>query len=387
MRILLICQQSAHRYAVPAYQFWENYFKAGLAEAGHSCVEIPGADWARGLALSDRHELAAWRQAEWSRAVEAARAIHAKEPIGLVLSYLFPQQVEPAAIAELRALGLPCVNFFCDNVREFTRVPEVYRPFDLHWVPEAEARTLYRQASLPFVYAPMPVWIDPALRTLPERESNDVIFIGSHDLLREALFAEAVATGLKLKLHGPGWTELGGHHDAGESAAPRRHASNFIPFLRDHGVRGVAMKLTYKLHRRPNPSWLQGVLQGPVFGENYFRLTRESAVTLGVNRYPSFRHSFDRPGVYSRLRDIEAPMLGACYLTEAAPGLEDLFEPGREIETYRDAEELAFKAAALSAEPARRRELRARAQRRALAEHSVAHSIDKITRALGLAPT
>ena len=36
-------------------------------------------------------------------------------------------------------------------------------------------------------------------------------------------------------------------------------------------------------------------------------------------------------------------MLGACYLTEWVPGLAQLYELGREIEVYRDVEELADK--------------------------------------------
>ena len=167
MRIFLICQQSPHRYEVPAYQFWEPYFKNGLAEAGHSWIEANDADWTRGLFLRSPEELAAWREETWSKTIRALKNAHARQPVDFVLAYLFPQQVEPAAISEIRALGIPCVNFFCDNVREFTRVPASFHPFDLHWVPEYEARALYARASLPFVYAPMPVWIPPAQRTLP----------------------------------------------------------------------------------------------------------------------------------------------------------------------------------------------------------------------------
>ena len=36
-------------------------------------------------------------------------------------------------------------------------------------------------------------------------------------------------------------------------------------------------------------------------------------------------------------------MLGACYLTEWTEGLEHMYELGKEIETYRTAEELTSK--------------------------------------------
>jgi spore maturation protein CgeB len=101
-------------------------------------------------------------------------------------------------------------------------------------------------------------------------------------------------------------------------------------------------------------------------------------VTIGVNRVPTANRSPYRPLVYSRLRDIEAPMLGACYLTEWTEGLEHMYELGKEIETYRTAEELTTKLSELRLDPERRSAMRERAQRRALSDHSVARSIARI---------
>jgi hypothetical protein len=142
------------------------------------------------------------------------------------------------------------------------------------------------------------------------------------------------------------------------------------------------MKLTYRFRPRLSRDWIDTVLQPSPTNDEYLPLLRESAVTLGINRFPSFRHSFAHPATYSRLRDLEGPMLGACYLTENAPGLTDLFEDGVEIETYRTVDELVEKAQALRADPKRRQQLRERGQRRALTQHTIARSIETITRAL-----
>jgi spore maturation protein CgeB len=107
-------------------------------------------------------------------------------------------------------------------------------------------------------------------------------------------------------------------------------------------------------------------------------------VTIGVNRVSTANQSLRRPLLYSRLRDIEAPMLGACYLTEWTTGLEHMYELAKEIETYRSAEELSSKLNELRLDPARRGAMRQRAQRRALADHSVARSIARIAARLGL---
>jgi hypothetical protein len=277
---------------------------------------------------------------------------------------------------------MPTVNFFCDNVREFTSVPAPYRGFDLHWVPEAEARALYASAGLRHLYAPMPVWIPPALRVPATTENDDVVFFGSHDLLREELLGDAIEQGLPLKLHGEGW------RPGGPTTRRRRSIAGLLgnqaAFLRDHGLRGFAMRATYQFRRRRSNEWIERHWQPSRVEGEYFRATRESQVVIGVNRYPSFRHPFSRPHRYSRLRDIEAPMLGACYLTETAPGLEDLYEAGTEIETYSNAAELVEQAASLRRDPARRQRLRQAGQRRALGDHSIARSLEKIRQTLGL---
>ena len=77
-------------------------------------------------------------------------------------------------------------------------------------------------------------------------------------------------------------------------------------------------------------------------------------------------------------------MMGACYLTEWTAGIETLYEPGYEIETYRSAAELTAKLNELARDHSRRGAMRERAQRRALSEHSVTRSIGRIAAHFGL---
>jgi hypothetical protein len=384
MRIFLSAQQALRAHAVPAYAFWEYYFRHGLAEAGHEIVTAPGVDWAEGLTALDPAARARWLGQTWGRTVDFLREEHARRPVDLFLGYLFPDQVEPAALRTIRGLGIPCVNFFCDNVREFTRIPDSFAGFDLHWVPEAEARALYSRAALPWVYAPMPMWVPPELRQPAATESGGVAFIGSHDVLREDLLGEAVAAGLPLRLYGAGW-RAGPATAEPPAGPPRGKLGNQLAFLRRHGLRSFAMRATYQLHRPRPREWIQRCWQPAADHADYVRITRESPVVVGITRYPGFRHPFRRPGHYSRLRDLEAPMLGACYLVEQAPGLADLYDLGTEVLTFNSAAELVAQADRLQRDPALRRSLRERGQHRALADHTIAQSLRKIAAKLGLA--
>src|SRR6266513_2305327 len=136
MRILLSCLQSLKRHPLPAYDFWRPYFVQGCEEAGIECAEVPGVDWAEGLIHPPGEDLEEWRARTWETVLAFVRKEHGRHPILFFLSYLYPKQVDPTAIKELHRMGIPTVNFFCDNVREFDRVPPEYSPFALHWVPE-----------------------------------------------------------------------------------------------------------------------------------------------------------------------------------------------------------------------------------------------------------
>jgi hypothetical protein len=380
MRVLLSCLQSPKRHALAAYDFWRSHFLHGCREAGLECLEVPAIDWAEGLTYLPGDDLEAWRARTWDAVLAFARREHARRTIDFFLGYLYPAQIETPAIAELRRLGIPCVNFFCDNVREFRSVPAEFRLFDLHWVPEFEALPMYRRAGLPHVHAPMPCWVPPELRTAPVAETEPPTFIGSADDLRRDLFGHALQAGADFMVRGPGWVD-----QAGSGSRSRRKPRSIARLIanqwkvaRNHGMSALLHKLENR--RRPlNPPPIPADRVLPLVApDEYLRVSREAIVTIGVNRVPTARASDRLPLAYSRLRDIEAPMLGACYLTEQTAGLGELYELGAEIETYRTAEELAAKLDELTSDPPRRRSLRERGQRRALEEHSAARSLRRI---------
>lgn len=363
--------------------FWPDILRSALHEAGHTVLESPGLDWAEGIHVPTGAAKRDWRARVWPQALADLARFQADGGVDLFLSYFFPEQVEPAAIAEINRRGIPTVNFFCDNVREFRRVPPEYRPFQLHWVPEWESLALYQAARLPYLHAPMPIWVPPALRGPPAREDPAATFLGSRDPLRAELFSQLAGRGVRLRVQGRGWDA------SGQTPAPaaRRARAGWLAhqwrFGRQHGLAAWLRKFRRPAalpHGNPPADWIGAAVDRA----EYLRLTRESAVTVGVNRYDSPRLRPGEIATYSRLRDIEAPMLGACYLTEWAPGLDRLYDLDREIAVYRDAAELAGQLRALLADAPRRQALRRAGQARALREHTAAATLSKIVQTLGL---
>ena len=384
MRIYLSCLQSKRRHPVPAYEFWEPYFKRGIEEAGHQWLECPHVDWAEGVAPGV--DLAGWRERTWTRVYDDLRRQHSDHGVDLFLAYLYPQQVDVAALRQIQSLGVPCVNFFCDNVREYRSVPEPYRAFDAHWVPERAALPMYEKAGLRTIHRAMPVWVDPTLRRHEHDEEFPPTFIGSRDALRESLLAEAITLGAGLELRGPGWLPgtTPSAHRGGRTSGIRTRIANQLDLVRHDGVTSLLWKATYRVRTPVPDAVFATVARPPVFGDEYIRVTQGSRVTLGINRYPSYRRPFSRPDSYSRLRDVEAPMMGACYLTEWTPELEHMYDLGREVVTYRSATELVEKLRELERDEASRRKIRREGQRRALADHTVGRSLQAIGQLLGI---
>ena len=380
MKIFLAFLQAKRQHPIPACDFWSYYIKNGIEEAGHLWIECPEVDWAYGLVPKTREQQQKWEDEAWTKTLKSLK----QNPPDIFLSYLYPQQIVPTAVAEIKQMGIPCVNFFCDHVREFNKVPKEFSVFDLTWVPEHKATIWYKKAGYPYLNLPMPMWVEPERRRPKEETNNRVTFIGSKDVQRAILFDEIINKDpqFPLTVYGNGWQKT----KAMQETIPEISLSTkitfnlnilkkqgLVPYLRKLRQRGMEHRTHEGLDANVPPSF-----------EKYNELITGSMIALGVNRYPSYRFPLYRPDTYSRLRDIEAPMLGACYLTEWAEGIENLYEVGNEIFVYHSVDELMNQASLLSNAPGKRRELRLKGQMRALRDHNIPNSINRVISSLNV---
>lgn len=363
-------------HPIPAYRFWGHYIKNGIKEAGMEWLDVPGADWAEGLLYNNgTEELKNWRDKIWQLTLDYIKANPGK--IDLFLCYLYPQQIDVTAINEIKKLGIPCVNFYCDNVREFSKAPDKFKVFDLVWVPEYEAISMYKQANINYINLPMPMWVDKKYRQNHPIHENPVLsFIGSKDIYRIKLLAELLNKDLPLTIRGNGWAKS----TLSEPVKQTNYKKliNQAGFIKQHGLKGLIIKWLQKNQTfgsvSINP---EIILQKPDF-ETYIHITQNSAITLGINRVPTFKRTHTNPLVYSRLRDIEAPMLGACYLTEYCEGLGQLYDLENEVYAYRNTDELNGKARELLNDKEKRLKLRINGQHKALTQLSIPVTLGKL---------
>jgi hypothetical protein len=379
MKIFLSFLQSPINHPIPAYSFWEHYIKNGIEETGHQWTECPDVDWALGIVPQNKSEHLKWLETTWDKTLNYLK----KHPADLFLSYLYPEQIDTEAISEIKKLGIPCVNFFCDNLRLFRKIPAEFAAFDLNWVPENKAIKLYQQAGFPFINLPMPMWVDPKYRTVKEETNNGVTFIGSKDIQRLLFFEKIIqqCPEIPLSIYGNGWTD-----DILQEALPQADRSKKLiyqyNFIIKNGVLPYSRKLKQRNISMTASARLKTKIQGAISFDEYNKLTAESIITVGINRYPSFHFPLSQPDTYSKLRDIEAPMLGACYLTEQTDGIECMYDIGNEIELYKSTEDFIEKVKELQADAPKRKKLKINGQKRALQDHSIDQSLNKILKRL-----
>ena len=382
MTIFLSFLQSPYQYPIPAYKFWEYYIKNGIEEAGHQWSECPDVDWALGLVSNDKNSIANWKHKAWSKTVAWLK----KNPVDLFLSYLYPHMIDMAAIEEIKRLGIPCVNFYCDHLRDFKKLPVEFSVFSLNWVPEYKAISLYQKAGYPYLNLAMPIWVEPRYRVLQSEKNKQVTFIGSKDIQRQYFLEQIIqqSPDIPLAVYGNGWGENDAQKSVkGDYTIDKKLAHQF-KFLTKQGIIPYFRKFWHQRYSTPISAVLKSKIYGVPDFEQYNELTSGSMIAIGINRYPSFHFPFSKPDSYSRLRDIEAPMLGACFLTEWTDGIDELYINGVEIETFKTAEEFIEKVRKLQADDQKRKSLKANGQKRALETHSIPFSLNRLFCALGL---
>ncbi|KLT66635.1 glycosyltransferase [Pedobacter sp. BMA] len=380
MKIFLSFLQGKPDHPIPAYSFWEYYIKNGIEESGNSWVEAPAVDWAFGLVPQSKESFQRWKEDTWKKTISYLK----KNRVDLFLSYLYPAQIDADSIKEIKKMGIPCVNFFCDHIREFRQIPNEFGVFDLSWVPEYQAQQMYKKQGFRYIHLPMPMWVDYKYRSVPEHESTNIAFIGSKDVQRQLFFERFVKlnSNIEIDIYGTGWEDKESSTHCFQKQSLYEKLINQKDFIRKNGIYAFKNKILYSGKQENLSLELKELVKPKPDFENYIRITRESRIVLGINRYPGYNYPIHKPNTYSRLRDIEAPMLGACYLTEFTPGLESMYEIGKEIEVFSNQEELIEKLKHLQQEPGKRKNLRMNAQQKALNTLSIPSSILKIKSSL-----
>jgi spore maturation protein CgeB len=361
-------------YAVPRSAWVDLNLRRSLEDMGHDLVrfDFPGwpderdPDWAmRGKPLTNERLLTAVRKAG---------------RVDLFFGYFYSSVVYPLTLKQIRATGVPTVNFSCNNVHQFELVRDIAPQFDVCWVPEQAAQADFRSVGA------KPVRIQLAAnprvyRPLPEPRHYDVTFVGQRYADRAELLQHLHRNGVQVRAWGAGW-QTRRRLDLAQIKAG-------LALVEDERLDGVRRLLRQRLARTRSNESSGDALSPMEFGgprllqRDLVKTFSQSRVSLGFATAGE-SHKTEKRLTHLRLREFEAPMSGALYLTEAQPELAEYFEPDTEVLTYADRHELLDKARYYLAHQEQAERVRHAALLRARREHTWQHRFGQLFAALGL---
>lgn len=213
------------------------------------------------------------------RSVERANS---KKKIDLLIGQMWADILDVAALKKIQNLGIVVVNISMDD-----KLPPLWGEYrgrrmgavglasgvDLTLTTTQETCLWYAAEGHPAIYWPLAS--DPSLFYPRKKKKYDVVFIGSNYGLRSRLVEALEAAGVHVDAFGPGW---------------------------DNGSRGA---------------------------EECAEIFGTARIILGTGNI-----GYNDDIFTIKLRDFDAPMSGALYITHRNPDLLNLFREGNEIECY-----------------------------------------------------
>jgi hypothetical protein len=382
-------------FAVPRSAWVDLNLRRSLEDMGHELVRFDFPGWP-----DDADP--AWQQhgkpSTNQRLVEKFRAARETRPIDLFFGYFYSSVVYPETIDLIAKSGVPTVNFSCNNVHQFDLVRDIAPRFDLCVVPELSAQADFLSVGAKPVRIQLAA--NPRIyRPFPEPRIYDVTFVGQRYADRADFLSHLARNGINVRAWGAGWQ-------------PRKrvdvaHVKAALALVEDEKLDGVRRLLTQRFSRgspreAKNPSGNEGFVPDGVRGKvavsevdtsafggprllqhELIRMFSQSRLSLGFATAGD-SHLADRRLTHLRLREFEAPMSGALYLTEDQPELAEYFEPGKEVLTYTDQADLLDKARYYLAHPEQSERIRHAGLERARRDHTWQHRFSELFAALGL---
>lgn len=335
------------------------------------------------------------------RILDEVRNALAKGPLHLFLGYFYNSHFDPAGFDELRRLGIPSVNFYCNSIYQFDYVAQIAKAADFSWHAERDAHVRYAAAGA------RPVWVqfgaDPTIcHPIAADRKADVCFVGQRYADRDRWLAALARSGVPLVIYGHGW--------CGPESIVRAPAAAETSYLGRTQVRPGSTASYLKLVAETVRT--QGFMGGAARLKALRRYQRDSRALSAelmphvMGRAPDLTAAFGahevilnfsnvwadrRPGSvlipHVRLRDFEAPMSRTCYLTGHTDEITEFYDIGTEIDTYRSTEELVDKTKFYLAHPDSAERLREAGWRRARRDHTWTRRFETLFRKIGLAPS
>jgi spore maturation protein CgeB len=406
---------TAVRHSIDRSQYygglWSANFYPALRELGHQIVEsqvdlLPASRFMDVPGDFTKEELEA-RSRVTEQILDEVRTSHRESPLHLFLSYFYNAHFDPAGFDELRRLGIPSVNFYCNSIHQFELVAAVAASADFAWHAERDARRSYLAVGA------KPVWVQMAADPnvyhpragIPR--APKACFVGQRYADRDRWMAALIRADLPLDIYGPGWGEAPADPRnrlvskvssplvyLGRARSAPGSWKSYVAAMREtirregywRGLRRLVSQLEYRRGTRALNSLFEPHARGAVPFEEISSVFARYEICLNFSNV----WADGRPGSkllpHVRLRDFEAPMCRTCYISGHTDEIAEFYELGREIETYQSEEELVDKMRFYLANSDAAERLREAGYRRAIRDHTWTQRFRQLFREIQAGP-
>jgi spore maturation protein CgeB len=386
---------------------WSGNFYPALRELGHEVVEsqvdlLPTSRFmdVKGGFTSEEKQVRAHTTESIVREVALA---HKAKPLDLFLSYFYNAHFDPDGFDELRRLGIPSVNFYCNSIYQFDFVAEIAAKADFSWHAERDAGPLYLHIKA------NPVWVqmaaDPNVYRPVPSAAREVAacFVGQRYADRDRWMAALVEAAVPLAIYGPGWSESrpvasanGVRHPGaeylGRKSTPPQSLRSYLGQVGENVTSSGAFgglvrswrQYRYRQHSKDLLPLFAPLARGAIPFQRIFEVFSSHEVILNFSNV----WADGRPGSalipHVRLRDFEAPMCRTCYITGYTDEITEFYEPDNQIVTYRSSDELVDKTRYYLAHPNEAERVRAAGYERARRDHTWTQRFKELFSKIGL---
>lgn len=389
MIIFYAVDPSPNHWGLRQSQVWHRNFYETFQEMGHSVVsfDFDYSDYNCNLDLENPEQKAyieAHRPALEEKLLEQVKAAHARRPIDLFFSYFYSAHCRPQVIEEIKSLGIPTVNFYCNASYQFHLVRDIAPAYDWSLVTEAFRIEDYRKAGAnPYYFqeAANPNFYRPH----PGPYRFDVAFVGQMYGDRPLFIHHLHSNDIDVRVWGPNWRESFPSQLELWQGRVKRLMKGQLP----HRLRRRKREISNEISNGNGPAALQypqlpqRILGPSLSDEEMVRRYSESKISLGFAKC-GMTFKDEEPIRQVRLRDFEATMSGAFYLMEYVPEIEEFFEVGKEVVCFEGADDLVDKARYYLKHDGERERIREACRRRALSDHTWARRFEDLFRHTGI---
>lgn len=381
MRIFQVLERSVNA-GIPGGSVWLKNLHEPLRDMGHDVTLVPAE---LGLLARERQDATLRRQFS-NQIWDAFEEGSAKQPYDLVFCYLTDGMVEPDVIDAIRATGALTTNFSCNNAHQFDNVRTISPHFDINLHSEHDTGRKFSAIGA------TPLWFQMAANPryyYPKHlaRTMDASFVGMNYALRADYIFFLLEQGIDVHAFGPGWTL--NDTKARWKAYARRQLNTF----RSTFARTVAeqSRLSAKINQidlsRLLASRYPNNLHLPVTEDDMVRIYNQSSIVLGFLEVYDAHDPSKSIVQHLHLREFEAPMAGALYLTNYSDELAEHYIPDKEVLTFRNRHELLDKLRYYLSHPDKADTVRWAGHLRALRDHTWQQRFTTLFKQLSLPAT